>query len=305
MIRRIFLAVFTLVMIQGQAQTQKIAAADLKKLQAKEDSLSRFSERLVMDSLPENRMRSDSFFIRTLIRSLQIKNSFYFPFDSVLGISKLYAPDSSFRIFSWVLSFDDYYSRQRAAIQMRTPDGSLKLHALYDVSEISMNIMDSTRTKANWIGAVYYNMVATEFNGKKYYTLFGNDNNTVMSNKKWIEVLHFSDKGEPLFGGPFFSFANDSIPRPVQNRFQLEYKEDARILLTYDPELKMIVYDHLVPEDGEPEKKWTYIPDGDYEAFQWKNGKWVHIEKIFHFKLEDGQAPIEKPLFKNEGGGGR
>lgn len=300
MIRRTFIAALIL-FLQVQASAQKITTADLKKLKAKEDSLAAYAENLVMDSLTENRMRSDSLFVRTLIRSLQIKNSFYYPFDSVLGISKLYAPDSAFRIISWVLSFDDYYSRQRAAIQMRTPDGSFKIHPLYDVSEESMNVMDSTRTKLRWIGAVYYNMVATEYRGKKYYTLFGNDNNSVMSNKKWAEVLHFSDKGDPLFGGPFFSFANDSIPRPVQHRFQLEYKEDARIILTYDPELQMIVFDHLIPEDGEPEKKWTYIPDGDYEGFQWKNGQWVHVEKIFHFKLEDGQAPVEKPLFKSGG----
>lgn len=293
----------TILCLQASSFGQKIAPADLKKLKAKEDSLANFSRTLVMDTLTAGRMRADSFFVRTLIRSLQVKNSFYYPFDSVLGVSKLYAPDSSFRIISWVLSYDDYYSRQRGAIQMRTPDGSLKLHPLYDVSEISMDIMDSTRTKANWIGAVYYDMVKTEFQGRKYYTLFGIDNNTVMSNKKWIEVLHFSDKGEPLFGGPFFSFANDTIPKPVQKRFQLEYKEDARIILKYDPELQMIVFDHLIPEDGEPEKKWTYIPDGDYEGFQWKNGQWVHVEKIFHFKLEDGEAPVEKPIFKSGGSG--
>ncbi len=293
----------TILCLQASSFGQKIAPADLKKLKAKEDSLANFSRTLIMDTLTAGRMRADSFFVRTLIRSLQVKNSFYYPFDSVLGVSKLYAPDSSFRIISWVLSYDDYYSRQRGAIQMRTPDGSLKLHPLYDVSEISMDIMDSTRTKANWIGAVYYDMVKTEFQGRKYYTLFGIDNNTVMSNKKWIEVLHFSDKGEPLFGGPFFSFANDTIPKPVQKRFQLEYKEDARIILKYDPELQMIVFDHLIPEDGEPEKKWTYIPDGDYEGFQWKNGQWVHVEKIFHFKLEDGEAPVEKPIFKSGGSG--
>lgn len=300
MIRTIAI-ILSILCLQLSTYGQKIAPADLKKLRAKEDSLAGYARNLIMDTLTAGRMRSDSFFVKTLLRSLQIRNSFYYPFDSVLGISKIYAPDSSFRLISWVLSFDDYYSRQRGAIQMRTADGSLKLFPLRDVSEISMDIMDSTRTKANWIGAVYYDMVKTEYQGKKFYTLFGIDNNTVMSNKKWIEVLHFSDTGEPLFGGSFFSYANDSLPKPIQKRVQLEYKEDARILLTYDPELQMIVFDHLIPEDGEPEKKWTYIPDGDYEGFQWKNGKWEHVEKIFHFKLEDGEAPVEKPLFKSGG----
>lgn len=49
-------------------------------------------------------MIADSAFTKTLVRALQIKNSFYYPFDSVLGVSKLYAPDTSFRIITWSIS---------------------------------------------------------------------------------------------------------------------------------------------------------------------------------------------------------
>ena len=292
---------FLLLSILALESPGQISSADLRTLSRKEDSMATYARNMIVDSFTAGRMRSDSLLVRTMIRSLQIKNSFYYPFDSVLGISRLYAPDSSFRIFSWTLSYDQYYSRQRGAIQMNTPDGSLKLFPLYDVSEISMNIMDSVRTKMNWIGAVYYDMVETEYQGKKFYTLFGIDNNTEMSDKKWIEVLHFNKAGEPLFGGPFFDFRQDTIPRAPQNRIQLEYKEGVRILLRYDPELQMIIYDHLVPEDGEPEKKWTYVPDGDYEGFKWENGRWGHIEKVFDFKLQDGEAPVEKPILDNKG----
>src|SRR5690349_19546770 len=135
---------------------QKISPADKKKLEEKEDSLRNLAADIILDSLTASRMRSDSFFVKTLIRALQVKNSFYYPFDSVQGVSKLYAPDSTFRIFTWNISFDDYYSRQRGAIQMRTSDGSLKLVALRDCSEFTTDAMDSVRTKINWIGAVYY-----------------------------------------------------------------------------------------------------------------------------------------------------
>src|SRR5258705_13415993 len=114
------------------SNAQKILPADRKKLKEKEDSLQHLAADIILDSLTAGRMRSDSMFVKTLIRALQIKNSFYYPFDSVQGVSKLYAPDSTFRIFTWNISFDDYYSRQRGAIQMRTNDGSLKLVALRD-----------------------------------------------------------------------------------------------------------------------------------------------------------------------------
>jgi hypothetical protein len=58
----------------------------------------------------------------------------------------------------------------------------------------------------------------------------------------------------------------------------------------------MIIFDHLISESNEPAKKYTYIPDGDYEGFKWVNGKWQHIEKVFNQKLEDGQAPVVKPV---------
>jgi hypothetical protein len=287
--------------ISSAIQAQKISPADLKLLRSKEDSLKLLAKNVIVDSLTAKRMRSDSLFVRTLVRTLQIKNSFYYPFDSLKGIAKVYAPDSTFRIFSWTLSFDDYYSRQRAAIQMRTADGSLKLIPLRDYSEFTAKPMDSVRTKDNWIGAVYYNIIKTQHNGKNYYTLFGYDDNSVRSNKKWIEVLHFNDKKEPIFGGPFFSFSNTYKKRPVQYRYSIEYKKDASTLVNFAPDENVILVDHLVSETDETDKPYTFIPDGDYEGFKWQNGKWVHINKVFNFKLKDGEFPMPDPIRDEKG----
>ncbi len=288
--------------------SQAIAAADKKKLREKEDSLKVLARTLVLDSTTAGRMIADSIFIRTLVRTLQIKNSFYYPFDSVQGISKLYAPDTSFRIFTWTIEYDDAYSRQRGAIQLRTPDGSLKLIALRDCSEFTENAMDSVRNKNNWIGAVYYKIIKTQYKGKNYYTLFGYDNNNAMSSMRWIEVMTFNEKKEPVFGGPFFSFDKDSIPKSPQYRYSLEYKKDAGIMASYINELNMILVDHLVSETDEPDNKWTLVPDGDNEGFKWENGKWVHIDKVFNYKIDMrgvdpfiGKPPVGDPLFDIKG----
>jgi len=281
-------------------QAQKIASSDLKLLKQKEDSLKHLAKNLIVDSLTAGRMRNDSLFVRTLVRSLQVKNSFYYPFDSVQGISKVYAPDSTFRIFSWALSYDDFYSRQRAAIQFKTPDGSLRLVPLRDYSEFTANPTDSIRSKDTWIGAVYYNIIKTEYNGKKYYTLFGFDDNSVRSSKKWIDVLTFDNGNMPVFGGNF-SFEKDTAKRLPQKRFYIEYKKEASALVNYDPEMNMILVDHLISESEEDDKPYTLIPDGDYEGFEWKNGKWIHVNKVFNQKLEDGQAPMPDPLMDDNG----
>ncbi len=287
--------------LQILAAGQKISPADLKKLRAKEDTLKEYAMYMVTDSLTEDRMVSDSIFTKTLVRALQIKNSFFFPFDSVIGISKLYAPDTSFRVFTWSISYDDYYHRQRGAIQFKTADGSLKLMPLRDVSEFTMSAEDSVRGRGNWIGAVYYNIIKTQHKGKNYYTLFGFDPNSAQSSMKWMEVLSFNEKNEPVFGGPFFTYEQDSIPKKPKYRFGIEFKKGTRVLVNYIPEMEMILVDHLVSETDQPELAWTMVPDGDQEGFKWENGKWVHIDKVFTFKLQDGQAPVGEPLLDPKG----
>ncbi len=79
----------------------QISIADQKTLRKKEDSLKIFCAKVLEDTLPQKRFASDSIFTKTLVRALKVNGSFYYPFDSLQTISKLYAPDSSFRIFTW------------------------------------------------------------------------------------------------------------------------------------------------------------------------------------------------------------
>lgn len=288
--------------------SQLISAGDKRKLAAKEDSLQTFARYLVTDSTTADRMISDSVFTRVLVRALQVKNSFYYPFDSVQGISKLYAPDSTFRIYTWNVQFNDYYSRQKGAIQMRTRDGSLKLIPLRDYSEFTTGADDSVRTRSNWIGAMYYNIIKTEFDGRNYYTLFGFDTYSAESSKKWIEVMYFNGRNEPVFGGPFFTYQKDDPPQKPRYRISVEFKKDTRVLVNYIDDLGVILVDHLVSETDEPDHKWTYVPDGDNEAFKWENGKWVHQDKAFDYKVDMkgvdpymGKPPMGDPILDAKG----
>ena len=282
----------------------KIAIPDLKVLQKKEDSLKLMAKSFLTEAETADRMRQDSLFVKTLIRSLQVRHSFEYPFDSVKGVSHLYSPDSTFRIFTWQLGFDNDYAfnRQRGAIQLRTADGFLKLIPLLDYSEYSQNPVDSARTRNNWIGAVYYNIIKTQHNGRNYYTLFGFDGNSYRTNKKWVDVLSFDAQNNPVFGAQqFFTFEKDSVKRKSQFRYAIEYKKEASTTLNYDEEMQMIIVDHLVSETAEPEYAWTFVPDGDYEGFKWVAGKWQHVDKVYDFKLEDGAFPMPDALKDSEG----
>jgi hypothetical protein len=303
--KRLFLCLIGVCCLWGATRAQVLSSSETREFQKREDSLKKFAYNIVFAEKPEQRLRSDSFFIRMLVRTLKLNNSFYYPLDSLQTISHLYAPDSSFRIFTWQLKKDEYFYLQRGAIQIRTPDGSLKLIGLHDFSMFTAKPLDSVRSPMNWIGAIYYRIILKTYNGRKFYTLLGFDDYSISSNKKWMEVLTFDDRGEPVFGGPYISFRNDTSKlkkKAIMDRFNIEYKKEAVTTFNYDPEMDMIVFDDLVPEGDEPEKKDTYVPDGDFQGFKWVDGQWVHVEKLFDFKLKDGQFPQDEKILDEAGG---
>ena len=260
--------------------SQRITAPDLRFLHAKEDSLSVQAERISEGRALADRVGADSIFTRLLVRALKTKNSFYYPFDSLLNISKLYAPDSSFRIYTWQLIINENLTLQHGAIQMRTPDGSFKRFPLIDRSNITVNPTDTISSNEGWMGAVYYKIIQRSYNGHTYYTLLGFDKNNIRSDKKIMDILEFVN-GQPVFGSKIFVIQNGNVFQKNMARFILEYKKEASPRLTYDADLDAIVFDELVSESNEPKKKWTMIPDGEYEGFKWKAGKWVHTTDLF------------------------
>jgi hypothetical protein len=274
---------------------QKIILGDERMLKKKEDSLKILSQKIIQGKTSSDRFLADSEFTKIFVRALKIKNSFHYPFDSLITISKLSPPDSSFKIFTWQMVVNDNVVRQHGAIQMKTADGSLKLLPLIDKSDVTKNMADTVGNNFGWIGAVYYKMIETENAGKKYYTLLGYDENSINSNKKIVEVLTF-ENGEPIFGGPFFSYTDNSLAAHFGKRLIIEYKKNASPRLIFDKDQDMIIYEHLVSETDEPQKKYTYIGDGDYEGLKWKDGKWVHIDKVYTQVTKENEEPVPNPI---------
>ncbi len=281
-------------------QAQPFSKEQLRYLAIAEDSMKIQARSIIQGTSALNRFKADSIFTKLLVRTLKVPHSFHYSFDSLETISRLYSPDSSFRIFTWQLVVNENLCRQHGAIQVRTQDGSLKLFPLIDKSDITSNIRDTSADNTGWIGAVYYRILMNRNANQSYYTLLGYDENTIRSNRKYIEVLRWVE-GRPVFGGNMISFEEDTAAKLPCSRYVMEYKKDAGARLTYDEELKMIIAEHLQSETNEPHKKWTYIPDGDYEGFRWKNGKWVHLEKVFNQVTPEGKVPVPKPIQPTDG----
>jgi hypothetical protein len=284
----VLLYVFT----TSQMQAQRINAADYSFLQKKDDSLKKIGLKIVQGINPLDRFTADSIFTRMLVRALRTKNSFYFPFDSIVNVSKIYAPDSSFRIYTWQLMINENIVRQHGAIQIKTADGSLKLFGLIDKSDLTKNMYDTIGDNNNWMGAVYYKIIQKKFNNQNIYTLFGFDENNINSDKKILDILEFVDD-KPVFGKKIFLMEKQSSYPKLAARFIMEFKKNASPKLTYDAQQDAIIFDELVSETNEPKKRYTLVPDGEQEMFVWRNGKWIHSSRL---RAGTEAAKFEEPI---------
>lgn len=288
---------FAFISLKSYSQITKENLNDLKK---SEKMMITPAVEMIQGYAPEQRVVADSVFTRQFVNALKINNSFYYPFDSIETISKLYPPDSSFRIFTWQLVINENSVRQHGAIQMKTNDGTLKLFPLIDKSSTIDDITDTVTNNFSWIGAVYYKLIPVSFNGKTVYTLIGYDENNIRTSRKIVEILDFKN-GQPVFGGNYFVIADGKIvPKPIK-RYVMEFKKMAGPRLTFDNDLDMIIMEHLISETNEPEKKWTLVGDGDYEGLKWKNGKWVFINKVFNEVTPEGKPPTPKIIRDDAG----
>jgi len=278
---------------------QTILPGDLKKLQLIDDSLGAYGAKILDEPLPANRLKADSMFTRMLVRALRISHSFYFSFDSMQTAPVVYPDDSTFRLITWHYTLNDADYHQRGVLQMNTPDGSLKMFPLFDVSDYTEAPQDSIRTPQNWIGAVYYKIIQKRREGNNVYTLLGYDENNDKTTRKWMEILTFNHNGEPRWGGNFVIPGNAASKN--QQRFLMEYKKESSAKLNYDPDEDLIIMDHLVSESNQPERKNTLVPGGDYEAFKWVNGNWENDPKLFTQSLGDGNEPHPETILNDNG----
>jgi hypothetical protein len=298
---RLFIACFCFVFFSFNVASQQIGKENYVELQKFEIDLQIFADSIINSKDWITRFKADGELIKGLVTCLKVPYSFNYKFDSV-RISKLYAPDSSFRIFTWQVMKDYSFYRQRGAIQMKTKDGSLKLFPLFDISDFTNYPNDSIRDANRWIGAIYYNIIAKTYNNKTYYTLLGRDDNNERTNKKWIDILTFDEKGKPQFGRNCFIYPNDGIkpPQPCY-RFCLEFRKNAGVKLQYDEKLDEIIFDHLISENNNVEIKSSLIPYGDYEGFKWQNGKWYYTAQPFeNIETKEGSQTFPKPFLEIE-----
>jgi hypothetical protein len=272
--KTLFWKVLLIAVFPAWAYAQRYNTPDqLNQLRPMQDSLIKLSRQVVNNPNEPERKNANYTFIKTLVKALQVPNSYAFNFDSLKTVSILRSPDNKFRVFSWFVQNEDGSYRFYGTLQMNT-GSKLLLHPLEDYSPLLKNPEDSVTDNHKWYGAQYYKIIQVNA-ATPYYVLLGWKGHTVKSTKKVIEVLSFKNN-KPMLGLPVFTGNKKTRQRVI-----FEYNRQASMLLRHVPEQNLIVFDHLAPPDDklklQPE---MYGPDLTYDGYKLQNGKWHYTDNL-------------------------
>jgi hypothetical protein len=189
-------------------------------------------------------------------------------------ISRVDAPDGSFRLFTWNIPRTNGSHHYEGLLLVNDKRGPV-LHQLRD-GTAGINAPEVPELGIDrWYGALYYQVVPVKKGAKTYYTLLGWKGYSNIETRKVIEVLHFKG-GQPRFGAPLFGSGK---LRP--NRKVYGYGFQATMMLRYEPTEGRIVLDHLSPQRADLEGQWAfYGPDLSYDAFVWDKDQWRYERDI-------------------------
>lgn len=288
----------------ARAQSGELSEENRATIKTWEDTLAVLSYAVINDSLPEFRFAACRNMITTLVKALKLENSFQYPFERLKTVSIQYPRDSSFRIFTWQLYVDKDEYHYYGAIQMNSE--KLQLFPLIDRSGTVANVEQEELTPEKWYGSVYYNLRECDSPSGKYYLLFGFDGYEFFHKRKIVDVLYFRD-GKPVFGAPVFIAQESGKPVQEKKRLLIEYSAAASVRVNYDEALELLIFDHLIPTKGQYGEGMTMVPDGSYEAFEFKKGLWYYKTKVFDQISDEAPRPYpvletrEKDIFGKKG----
>ncbi len=285
-----------------------------------EDSLLSISKKMrISDMDDESKFHLNDDFQKYFQKTLEESESFKYNFKKLDLVSQLTAPDGKFKIFTWMLTnsngmniyfgFTQFYNKKAKRTIVHRLNDSEKGVDFY--SEYN----DST-----WYGILYYDIVPIKKKSDTCYILLGWDGNDWLSKKRIVEPISFNSQGKPTFGAAIFQEneevpmvkvkrnappINTSIKRTKEERAKLrlvfEHSAQTSMSLKYNTQLKMIVFDHLIPSDDRYKGIYAfYAPDFSYDALQYKSGKWYYKKNVDARNPRENKIKIDVPSLKKD-----
>ena len=285
--QNICLLILTLISLNGFAQK-----GNNKLIAEYEDTLKVMAHSIMNAEKETEKRLANQAFITNLTEILQYEKSFKFPFDSLVTIARIVSPDNTFRIFNWLLKKDNGSYEYYGIVHYHNKNR--KRYEIINLIDNSSNIRNAEQEDLdakNWYGGLYYEIAYIKKAGRKYYTLLAWDGNDMNSTKKIIDVMYFSGKNKIKFGLPIFK----QNKKESQKRVIIEYDAKTSVSVKYQKKEKRIVFNHLVPARKDLiGLEEYYIPEGTFNAYQYKRGKWW-LEQDIDIRNKQKVKRIKKP----------
>ena len=196
--------------------------------------------------------------------------------DSVPFLGQLASEDGVIRMLCWnlVMQNDDY---QYHCVMRHKPEKKIVFVTVFQDNSDWKRIDRKPIRPNKWYGALYYKILANRYRGKTNYTILGWDGKDNITNRKVVDVISIQGKSV-ILGSSIFKNEKEL---PV-HRLIYEYANDVSMALNFDAKEKMIVMDHLAPEDSRFEGQYQfYGPDFSYDALKFKKGAWIFERDVF------------------------
>lgn len=208
---------------------------------------------------------------------LKEKETFTYPFDSLMNMGKLYSPGKAFRLYNWNVPLNDGTHLYECFIQYYNKSKSeIYLTRMKDKSRQIVNPEMPGLNAENWFGALYYEIIEKKSGRNSDYVLLGINFNDRYSNYKIIEALNFSGRGKPVFNNAIFYFGKSR-----KKRVLFQYNEKAVMMLKYEEKVQTIIFDRLYPLEAKYKGDYRYyVPDVTNDGLVYKNGRWFYVPKI-------------------------
>ncbi len=231
-----------------------------------------------------------------------LNSSYEKSLDTITGINIIAPEDNSFKLYSWQLELNENDIKYYAFLI--TNQGKV-YEFTQNNDDLGVDFSYYVHSPTDWYGAIYYKIREEVVEGKKQYIIQGFKKINKFTKAKIVEVLHFDETGEPLFGKEIFHMTVKDSRDDIFTKLIMTYDGKAFVDYTYDPNSKRIVFDHLVSKMGSlPGQGWTKYPDGTYEGYENRSGIYYYIEKMYdkinERPLYDGKKHKKSRLFEKK-----
>ncbi len=263
-------------------------------------TISFYADAMINADNPEHRSYAAQQFKELFDEDVRSEGAFDKSYTDLPWISIQYAEDRTFRTITWQVKLDEGKYEYAGYLQTDSNTtyeiGSLGKRKSYDSNDIL--------PIENWEGGLIYKILKTSEGGNQYFALTYRIKDQ-FTKVKTLEPLNFA--GEQVTIGKVGLFTNPSDRTALTARIAMIYSADSNASVKYEEEASRWVFDNLIMVQGRiPGQGPTKVPDGSYKGYDWKDGKWHYVDKLFT-QINDGaldpaqKKKMDNRLFKGKG----